>query len=524
MLIDEPLKTSRLVLRPLCRGDVSDRYVGWLNDPNVNRFLEVRFHQHSFESTRAFVEQVNDSLDTLLLGMFIHGGSDHIGNIKIGPINHFHKRADIGLLIGESREWGKGYASEAIGAVSQFGHEKLHLRKITAGCYSDNVGSMKAFLKVGYTVEARLANHWETDSGIQDEILLASNFPSISPIMTSSARTKIFGPIRNFVLIGGGDLLLETVRYASHLGFRVTVVMAPRHANEALPLSRKNAESECRRVADEVVVTEDINSLPELADQSWTGAQSLALCFGPAWIFSQAVISSFNAGMLNFNGIPIPRYLGGAHYTWQILNGSRQGGCFIQEITPDIDRGDILRAARFELPAELTTPQDYFNANHKVGKVFLEQFLSDVKNLAVFPCTPFADLDAERLYFPRLLTKSNAYIDWHWTGDEIAKFCCAFDEPYMGAATSLGGKDVKMKRVRFVAQAESFHPYTSGLVVRKIGSEIWVAAKGGLLHIGCVVDGTGRDILKDVREGMRFATSPEQVYRAQTERAQIRPN
>jgi RimJ/RimL family protein N-acetyltransferase/methionyl-tRNA formyltransferase len=524
MLIDEPLKTSRLVLRPLCRDDVCDRYVGWLNDPNINRFLEVRFHRHCLESTRAYVEQVNGSPDTLLLGMFVGAGRDHIGNIKIGPINHFHKRADIGLLIGEPGEWGKGYASEAIEAVSRFAHEKLGLRKITAGCYSDNVGSMKAFLKVGYTEEARLADHWETDSGLQDEILLALNFPSTTPVITTSDRIVTFGPIRNLVLIGGGDLLLDTVQCASNLGFRVTVIMAPRHANEVLPLSRKNAESECRRVADEVIVTEDINALPNLAAQSWTGEQCLALCFGPAWIFSQAVISSFGAGMLNFNGIPVPRYLGGAHYTWQILNGSRQGGCFIQQITPDVDRGDILRAERFELPRPLTTPQDYFNANHQVGKAFLQRFLSDVKNLAVFPCTPFADIDAERLYFPRLLTKSNAYIDWRWTGGDIARFCCAFDEPYMGAATSLGAKEVRMKRVRFIAQGESFHPYASGLVVRRIGSQIWVAVRGGLLHIGQLLDDSGRDMLKEVREGMRFATSPEQVHRAQTERVRIPPN
>jgi ribosomal-protein-alanine N-acetyltransferase len=181
MLIDEPLRTSRLVLRPLGPSDVSDRYVRWLNDPNINRFLEVRLKKHSRESTRSFVEHVNGSADALMLGLFINGGTDHIGNIKIGPINSYHKRAEIGLLIGEPGEWGKGYASEAIGAISKFAHEKLGLRKITAGCYSDNIGSIRSFLKAGYTFEARLINHWETDTGLQDEVLLASNRLPVSP-------------------------------------------------------------------------------------------------------------------------------------------------------------------------------------------------------------------------------------------------------------------------------------------------------------------------------------------------------
>ena len=38
----------------------------------------------------------------------------HIGNIKIGPVHSYHRRARIGLLIGEKEFWNRGYATEAI--------------------------------------------------------------------------------------------------------------------------------------------------------------------------------------------------------------------------------------------------------------------------------------------------------------------------------------------------------------------------------------------------------------------------
>ena len=53
--------------------------------------------------------------------------------------------------------------------------------------------------------------------------------------------------------------------------------------------------------------------------------------------------------MLNFNGIPVPKYLGGAHYTWQILNSDKSGGNVLQEITENIDKGPILKSDYYEL-------------------------------------------------------------------------------------------------------------------------------------------------------------------------------
>ena len=64
--------------------------------------------------------------------------------------------------------------------------------------------------------------------------------------------------------------------------------------------------------------------------------------FWAAWIFSDKIIELFNQNIFNYNGIPVPLYLGGAHFTWQILNQSRRGGAFIQRITSDVDRGSVV--------------------------------------------------------------------------------------------------------------------------------------------------------------------------------------
>jgi ribosomal-protein-alanine N-acetyltransferase len=159
-------------LRCLREEEVTERYVAWLSDPVVNQYVESRFQSHHLESTREYVRAVNRSPDSLLLGMFVDAGQKHIGNIKLGPINAHHHRADIGLLIGDRDEWGRGYATEAIGLVTAYGFGSLKLQKLTAGCYCGNEGSLKAFQRAGYDIEASLARHWHTAQGLQDGLLL----------------------------------------------------------------------------------------------------------------------------------------------------------------------------------------------------------------------------------------------------------------------------------------------------------------------------------------------------------------
>jgi len=176
MIIASPLKTPRLILRSLDPDGVDERYVRWLNDPLVNRYLEVRLAHQDMASVRAFVRAANDSESSLLLGIYLDppgGLGPHIGNIKLGPIVWPHGRGDIDLVLGEASEWGKGYATEAIGAVTAYAHEVLGLFKVTAGLYADNGGSARAFLKAGFVQEARLKSHWVCGDGRGDQLLFA---------------------------------------------------------------------------------------------------------------------------------------------------------------------------------------------------------------------------------------------------------------------------------------------------------------------------------------------------------------
>lgn len=160
MNLDKPLITERLLLRTMTAADASDTYLAWMRDPEVNRFLESRFSvpEHT-QDLVGFIDSVNASQDSLLLGIFLREDGRHIGNIKIGPLVMRHARSEIGYLIGDRTAWGKGYATEAIREICRYGFDELGLAKITAGVYEINKGSAKALRNAGFVHEATIHSH-----------------------------------------------------------------------------------------------------------------------------------------------------------------------------------------------------------------------------------------------------------------------------------------------------------------------------------------------------------------------------
>ena len=150
------LTSSRIILRCLNESDINSSYLAWLNDPKVNSCLETRYLPQSLESIRSYWHGHRDDPNSPWFAIQVLNNGPHIGNIKLGPINWLHRRADISLFIGNCDFWGKGYATEAISLLSHWAFQELDLRKLTAGVYSANIASRRAFEKAGFLLEATL--------------------------------------------------------------------------------------------------------------------------------------------------------------------------------------------------------------------------------------------------------------------------------------------------------------------------------------------------------------------------------
>ena len=65
-----------------------------------------------------------------------------------------YKRAEVWFKTIVS-QWGKGYTTEALSRIINFGFSELQLHRIQAGCAVGNIASIKVLEKVGMTREGR---------------------------------------------------------------------------------------------------------------------------------------------------------------------------------------------------------------------------------------------------------------------------------------------------------------------------------------------------------------------------------
>ena len=150
------LSSPRLRLRALKADDLNVTYLSWLNDPEVNCFLETRFLPQTLEALEAYWHAHRDDTASPWFAICLAADDRHIGNIKLGPIGWIHRRADLSLFIGERSCWGLGYASEAIELVRDWAFRELDMQKLSAGIYAGNIGSRRAFEKCGFELEGML--------------------------------------------------------------------------------------------------------------------------------------------------------------------------------------------------------------------------------------------------------------------------------------------------------------------------------------------------------------------------------
>lgn len=149
---------NNLILKKLTLKDVNSEYCKWMNDKEVTKFTEQRFKRHSITEIKNFIREKNNSKVEFLFGIFMKKKSMiiHVGNIKLGPINRFHRSAEISYLIGNKNFWKKGIGTKAVGMIIKVAKKRFKLKKLIAGCYSNNYGSIKVLKKNLFKKEADL--------------------------------------------------------------------------------------------------------------------------------------------------------------------------------------------------------------------------------------------------------------------------------------------------------------------------------------------------------------------------------
>ena len=158
------------------RADDAEALARYANNRNVSRNLRDAF---PFPYTLADADEwlarvIQASPETnFAIAIAIATASEVIGGIGLTFGSDVHRRsAEIGYWLGEPF-WGRGIATAALQAVSEYAFAQHDLVRLHAAVYEWNPASARVLEKVGYVLEGRLRKSVTKDGQTIDGLLYA---------------------------------------------------------------------------------------------------------------------------------------------------------------------------------------------------------------------------------------------------------------------------------------------------------------------------------------------------------------
>jgi len=166
-----PLHGEMVELRLFSEDHIQDKYIRWLNDPEVVRYSNQRFKSHDYGSCLAYLKSFQDTGNIFIAVHMKHS------ELFVGTMTAYfstpHKTVDLGILIGEKAFWGKGIGLEAWGILMSFLLDTNKVRKVTGGALRCNLGMVNIMMKSGMQPDGVRIAHELVDDTPQDILYFA---------------------------------------------------------------------------------------------------------------------------------------------------------------------------------------------------------------------------------------------------------------------------------------------------------------------------------------------------------------
>jgi RimJ/RimL family protein N-acetyltransferase len=95
-----------------------------------------------------------------------------IGFTGLGDLEWNHGDGWVGIGIGESEYWGKGYGTEAMQLTLRYAFTELNLHRVTLGVFDYNPRAIRSYEKVGFKLEGRLRGEMSRQGKRHDILIM----------------------------------------------------------------------------------------------------------------------------------------------------------------------------------------------------------------------------------------------------------------------------------------------------------------------------------------------------------------
>ncbi|MFN7250607.1 MAG: GNAT family N-acetyltransferase [Anaerobacillus sp.] len=153
------LETERLVLREITEADTSGIFACFANE-EVTKYYgqETLKNEEDAKGFVTFFAQSYRDKRGIRWGIELKDSKEFIGTVGFNALSLKHKRAEIGYEL-HPNHWRKGYATEVITKILDYGFNDLGLTRIGAVVFVENVASNQLLLSLGFVKEGVLKQY-----------------------------------------------------------------------------------------------------------------------------------------------------------------------------------------------------------------------------------------------------------------------------------------------------------------------------------------------------------------------------
>lgn len=161
------LEGQKVYLRPIGAED-TEWYYHSLYDSETRKLTGTQ-RQYTKESIAAYIERKSQDDSSVLLLIALRDNDELIGDIALQDIDVYNRNCNIRVAINSQAQTGKGYGSEAMRLMLDYGFGILNMHRIELNVFDYNSRAIHVYEKLGFKREgiqreALFYNHAYHDS------------------------------------------------------------------------------------------------------------------------------------------------------------------------------------------------------------------------------------------------------------------------------------------------------------------------------------------------------------------------
>jgi RimJ/RimL family protein N-acetyltransferase len=159
---------NKCYLSPINTND-AEKFAEWLNDLDITVNLTLYNSVINTENEKDFLETLSKEHNYSIIDKET---SELLGNCGFINIDYLNQTAEVGIFIGNKNYWNKGYGTEALTLLLDYGFKALNLHNILIRVYSFNERAKKCYEKAGFKIIGKRREALQRENKKHDIIYL----------------------------------------------------------------------------------------------------------------------------------------------------------------------------------------------------------------------------------------------------------------------------------------------------------------------------------------------------------------